>query len=160
MSFDIVNQTKRADDDLRENKFNTSFGHEVVSIQESFGSRLWTEGRPSSAWGNAIATTTATQSTIASLDVSPACELYPLRICFSADVDTEFQVQYSTKMLDVGNSGSIYDIIFLKAGTPAIINLAGETRLPEYGNVKVVAKPISNGKAYASIYGIEVTSNA
>jgi hypothetical protein len=155
-----VQDVKLTDNIFRENPYGTKYGQEIVSVQESFEARLWKEGRPSTSWGNAIAVTAGTQSTVTSMDASPACELYPIRICLSANVDCEFQIQYVSKMVDIGNSGTLYEVFFLKAGTPVVIKLSGETKVPEYGTVKVVAKPVTTGIAYASIYGIEVTSNA
>ena len=152
--------TQLSDSALQANPYNTPEGQMTVSVRESFEAKLWAEGRPVNGIGNGVTLTASTEITVATLTASPGCELYPFRICISTDVDSLVQVQYLTQMVDAGNAGTLYDIIFLKAGTPLVLKLSGETRVFEYGTVKITATATGAGKGYASINGIEVTNNA
>jgi hypothetical protein len=161
----IINKflpTKRVDDDLRENPFQTKFGQEIVSVQESFEARLWREGRPISQFANGNALPTGSDTTI-SMYASAGCELYPVHISITADVDCIVTIQHTTNLQDFGNGGNSiwYEPMYLKAGTPFIRQYRGELKYLEQGYCMLMMRGATTaGKVYASMYGIEVSSNA
>lgn len=151
---------------LRENPYNTKFGQDVVSIEETFEARLYRQGRPNTASALGFS---FNGTNVVGLSLSPSlgCELYPIKIMFSADQDCVLNIQYGThlSLIQANNaqtdaSGNIYDTAFLKAGTPLVIRYKGEIKIHEKGAIQLLVTTTLATKIYASIYGIEVTNNA
>lgn len=159
----IINKlipTKIIDSDLRENPFQTKVGQEVVSVQESFHARLFREGRPKSAMAQGTNATANTITTTAPVSVSPGCELYPIAISVSCDVDAQLLIKIDTQIPDAGLNGIFWEVVYAKAGTPFVRNYTGEVRALEGGSVSIAVLPGTAGKIYGSVYALEVQSNA
>lgn len=149
--MDIENQ--------RENPSQNAIGQDVVSIGEDFYTRLWREGRPVNQYtqGSALTANTLTNGG-SSLAASPGCILYPTVISVCTDVDAMVMIRYTAKVLQAGVSsdGKLFDIGYVKAGTPFIIYPKGMVIL-EGGDITILAKSATAGNLYGSIQGLEVT---
>jgi len=152
-----INDTK-----FRENPFQTKIGQEVVSVQESFESRLWREGRPLNSFSGDINAPSGVMTSTGQVRCSPGCVFYPLSVKVSCNVDAMLYIVYATNMADVGPNlnGILYEVAFCKAGTPLEVKLNGDVKIYEGGTVTVAAVPTAAGKLYGSVRGIEVTDNA
>lgn len=156
----IINKfvpTKRVDDDLRENPFNTEYGQEIVSIQENFWARLNREGRPRPYILRGTDITINTDFYPLTVLSPYDCILYPSKVVASANVDGEIIVQVQTGLQDVGN---IYYNAFVKAGTPFVLDFKGDVFLIEGGSIKIGINSANTGKFYASAHAIEVSLGA
>jgi hypothetical protein len=156
--IDIENQ--------KENPFGTAQGQDVVSVSESFWSRLFREGRERS---NAyIATTMSTVDGTGynygpSITTSLGCYFYPRFVSVSASVDAELTIVVSTgiSLGDVSNSGNVTYVAWCKAGQPFNITFDGDIRCNELSTVSIKARTTTaGGKLYGTIYGVEVPWNA
>lgn len=151
----------------RENPFQTPFGQDVVSIEESFEARLYRQGRMISSSNGAGSLGVVSNSNSLSITASPGCELFPLYFTFSANQDCYLLVQYITNLsqnqvngVASANVGTMYEPVFLKAGTPYCRNLKGEIRLFEGGSLNLLVTTTIATTIYCSAFGIEVTTNA
>lgn len=144
-----------------ENPFQTPSGLTPMSIQESFESRLWREGLPVQAFNVDVALTAGVQADILGYTVSLGKEFIPLFISVSCDQDAVLQIQYITSITGTGynSQGVWYETEYCKAGTPFRRTLKGEIRIPETYGIHLIVKSATAGKAYGTIYGIEVTAN-
>ena len=143
----------------RENPSQNAIGQEVVSIAEDFYTRLWREGRPVNQYtqGSPLTANVLTNGGSA-LTASPGCILYPTVISVSTDVDAMIMIRYTTKINQAGvsNDGKLFDIGYVKAGTPFIVYPKGMAIL-EGGDIVILAKSATTGNIYGSIQGVEVT---
>lgn len=144
----------------RENPYQTSYGHDVISIQESFEARLFREGRPANTFTQGTTANASVLTSAASLKPSPGCVLVPMSILISCDVDAVVQIAYNTAIAKVGvsSNGIVYETVFLKAGTPLTLSPKG-IKIYETGSIQLGVIPSVSGKLYGSIYGVEVTDN-
>lgn len=166
----IINKfvpTKRIDDDLRENPFQTPFGQEIISVEENFWSRLNRLGRPQSSFVNGQSYGVVTASGAGSIEASPGCVLYPKSIIFSADQDCLLTIQVGTKLAlnNVNKAATTTDgtqwiPVWIKAGTPFIKEFDGDLVLYEQGSIACQITTTVTTKAYSYIYGVEVATNA
>ena len=157
----VITDVNEKDSDLRENPFQTKIGQEVVSVQESFESRLWREGRPLNAFSGDVNAASGVMTSTSQVRCSPGCVFYPLSVKVSCNVDAMLYIVYGTNMADVGPNlnGVMYEVAFCKAGTPLEVKLNGDVKIYEGGTVSVAAVPTAVGKLYGSVRGIEVTTN-
>lgn len=146
------------DSELRENPYNTKTGQDVVSMQENSWMRLFREGRPKNINNEAFDATVSTNWTYSLvLAPSPGMVLYPKRTVVSASVDMEINVRIST---GIGQAPNVFHVVYLKSGTPYILEFEGDICCFEGGNIQIGYRTTTVGKVWASIYGVEVVSNA
>ncbi|PEJ48208.1 hypothetical protein CN692_24180 [Bacillus sp. AFS002410] len=160
----IINKfvpTKRVDDDLRENPLGTKVGQEVVSVSETFWARMAREGRqPKGVFANNVTLPNTGAFTSIAFNPTVDCAFYPKHLSVSSNVDAELIIQLNTNIPQVV---AMYPIrVFVKAGTPIIIECDGEMVIDSNGTIVVGA--INNGASagvlYGAIFGYEVNINA
>lgn len=146
----------------RENPYNTYNGQDAVSITESFGARLWKEGRSRSSYFDSALSNTAGTVTNYGTVSSIGCRLYIFNVSLSSDVDAILMTQ-TTQGLATGDGDTLrFCYVYAKAGTPVILNFNGEVSIAENSAFNVVAIPLTNnsgGKIYASVHGIEIAED-
>lgn len=157
----IVNKfipTKRIDDDLRENPFNTEYGQEIVSIQENFWARLYREGMPKLNTVSGVTVTNASSAYAYYGTITPSLGrvLYPKQACITCNEDAELTIKVDTGIKDV--LPVHVALGWVKAGTPLQTMLDGELFCLENGMFTIGIKTASpTAKVYGCVYGIEVT---
>lgn len=160
----IINKflpVKMTDSDLRENPFQSKVGQEVVSVEENYEARLWRQGRVQVGGASDKALTAGTNQVSGTMYPSPGCDIIPIYLSASCDVDAVITFQYDTKVRQNGLSdGVYYETYFLKAGTVLQKEPKGAYRILEGGSMSILVNPLTAGKTWTNIQGIEVTTNA
>ncbi|MEH7116063.1 hypothetical protein V7128_01390 [Neobacillus vireti] len=167
----IINKflpTKRVDDDLRENPFNTAVGQEVVSEEENFWSRKLRYGRTAYKMWNGVTLGNAGVITASSAFYPKVNKIFiPRLFTFSATVDVTLRFMYLPyKNFDTYDTSSVeYLFSFnLPANQPFKHEFNGELEIQGdgAGYIAIQMTPVSTagGKAEFSIWGIEVSQRA
>ncbi|MFY0760186.1 hypothetical protein AB1K32_15050 [Metabacillus dongyingensis] len=156
----IINKhlpTKRVDDDLRENPYNTVTGQEVVSTSENFWARLGREGRFRGSTVQGTSVTANTLSFKAVVKPSLGHRLYPKRAIVSSDVDA---ILYIRVLTGIKRADEMTTVCFCKAGNPYIVDFDGDVYLEEDGEFAIAMFATTDGKVYGATNGVEVAINA
>lgn len=166
---DIISKfvpTKRVDDDLRENPFNTAVGQEVTSVEENYWARKLRYGKTAFKLQDAFSLPASGSLGTVMTYVPRVNKIFiPDVLTFSADVDVIFKVNYvpyaNYDPFDTSYAAEYLMNLYIPAKTPFVYNFTGGLEIGSGGSLTIQATPqASSGKAYSVIHGIEVSNRA
>ncbi|SDD29405.1 hypothetical protein SAMN02799630_02813 [Paenibacillus sp. UNCCL117] len=143
-----------------ENPFNTQSGQTVVSINETYWSRLARHARP--IWaiveGNATGTS-GNMSYSVSYSVKEGYLFYPKLMMVHIDVDGIVGINIDIGSFTTNNSKELKFSIPTKAAQPSVLRMDfdGEICVQAGGKCQVGSATTVVGKVYGYIYGYEVS---